>query len=825
MNKKFSALFLSASLLFLIHANAQHPRTAEADQVFAKGDYYDAIDKYKAAYSKEKNKDVRAEIIFKTAECYRKVNDAKNQEVWYDKAIKAGYKDNISILRLADALKFQGKYDEAIAKYNEYTKAEPSETKGSDGAAACEQAQKWKDHPTRHRIDNVSPINTRYADFCEVYATRDRRTLVFCSSRQEATGKNPDGGTGEKFQDLFTAQVDKKGKWSTPTPMPDPLNGEVNEGAASFDKKANEMYFTRCGFDKNHISLCGIFYTKRKGQTWEIPVEIKLGPDSFTYGHPTLSLDGQTLYFASDMAGTVGGHDIWVVKYDKKKRDWGTPENLGSTVNTDQDEMFPYIAEDGVLYFSSKGHGGMGGQDIFRTKSDGTNWETPVNLRYPINTSSDDFSYITDEKGETGYLTSNRDGGKGGDDIWKWTLPPLVFTVSGKVYDADTKALLEGADIVLTGVSDGTTIPFKTDASGNYKFNLNPETEYKVSAAKKDYLNKFVELSTKGLEQSKDFIGDFDFALKSTIKPIVLPNILYDLDKYDLRPESKVSLDSLVLTLNENPTIVIELGSHTDTRADDQYNVVLSNNRAKSVVDYLVSKAIEKERLEYKGYGETVPRVLDKDMGNLKKGDIITDAFIAKLKGKDLQEEAHQLNRRTEFKVLRSNYVKPGTEGAPPKEPERFGSEENNELKKEDMPVQMVPHDSTAAAIVDAPPATDVQPAATETPTTKEPGKIHTAEKGETYQKIAKMYGLTQIELKKLNEIKTEAIYEGMELKVEKNGDYAAYDEKFYVLTTDDKSWSSVAKKLGLKSADLKKLNPKIDDNNFRAGLKIRKEN
>ncbi|MBK5286530.1 MAG: OmpA family protein, partial [Bacteroidia bacterium] len=625
MNKKIIFGFLTASLLFFLQANAQRSRTLEADNAFTKGDYYDAIDLYKKAYSKENGKEARAEIVFKTAECYRFVNDAKNQEVWYDKAIKSGYKDNIAILHLADALKFQGKYDEAMAKYNEYSKAEPGDDKGTQGASACEQAQKWKDGPTRHRIDNVSPLNTRYADFGETYVTRDKRTLAFCSSRQEATGKINDGGTGEKFQDLFRAQVDKKGKWSTPTPMMEPINSEANEGAATFDRKANEMYFTRCSFDKNRIGTCAIFYTKLKGQTWEIPVEVKLGPDSFTYGHPSLSSDGQTLYFTSDMPGSVGGKDIWVAKYDKKKRDWGTPENLGSVVNTELDEMFPYIAEDEMLYFSSKGHTSMGGLDIFKTKSDGNKWDEPVNMRYPINTSADDFAYITNETNDKGYLTSNREGGKGSDDIYQWTLPPLVFTVSGKVYDADTKALLEGADIILTGVSDGTTVPFKTDKSGVYKFDLKPETDYRVSAAKKDYLNKFVELSTKGLEQSKDFIGDFDFALKSTAKPIVLPNILYDLDKYDLRPESKVSLDSLVLTLNDNPTIVIELGSHTDTRADDQYNIVLSNNRAKSVVDYLITKGIDKDRLVYKGYGETVPRVLDRDMGSFNKGDVITD--------------------------------------------------------------------------------------------------------------------------------------------------------------------------------------------------------
>lgn len=811
MNKRFSVIISASILLLSLQAQAQHPRTVAADNAFNKGDYYDAIDLYKQAYTKEKNKNVKSEIVFKTAECYRMVNDAKNQEVWYDKAITAGYKDNTALLRIADALKFQGKYDEAIARYNQYLAAAPGDEKGTMGVKSCEQAQKWKDSPTRHRIENVSPLNTRYADFCACYATRDKRTLYFCSSRQEATGKINDGGTGEKFQDLFEAHVDKKGKWSTPVPITDPVNGPANEGAATLDRKAQEMYFTRCSFDKNRIGSCAIFYTKRKGPSWEIPIDMKFCPDSFTCGHPSLSADEQTLYFSSDMPGSIGGKDIWMTKYDKKKKEWGTPENLGPTVNTEEDEMFPFIADDGVLYFSSKGHGGMGGLDIYKTKNDGNGWEEPVNMRYPINTSADDFAYIVNETNDRGFLTSNRDGGKGGDDIYQWILPPLVFTVSGKVFDAESKVLLDAADIVLTGTSDGTTVPFKTDKTGAYKFDLKPETDYRVSASKKDYLNKYVELSTKGLEHSKDFIGDFDFALQSTIKPIVLPNILYDLDKYDLRPESKIALDSLVMTLNDNPTVVIELGSHTDTRADDQYNLVLSNNRAKSVVEYLVEKGIDRARLEYKGYGETVPRVLSQDMGSFKKGDIITDAFIAKLKGKALQEEAHQLNRRTEFKVLRNDYVKPGTQAAPPKQPERVATEENNKETKVAL------EDKPDSGLVEA-----TTTAAAEQP--KEPGKIHTAEKGDTYQKISKRYGITQQELKKLNGIKTEPLYEGMELKVEPNGNYTEYDSKFYELQKDDKSWSSVAKKVGMKEKDLKKLNPNIDDKTFHEGMRIRKE-
>ena len=795
-------------LLTVVSVYAQKGSVAAGDAAFSKGDYYDAIPLYKKAFSKEKNKTKRAEIIFKTAESYRKVNDFKNQEVWYAKAIKGGYKEPIAILYLADAIKFNGKYDEAIVQYNAYKKAAPDDPRGDAGVASSEQAQKWKDKPVRYKVEDLSPLNTKYNDFGVSYSNKDHRAVIFTSSRAEAIGKNPDGGTGEKFQDLFEANVDKKGKWSSPKPLLEPINSGANDGAAVLDRKGNDMFFTRCGFEKGKTGSCEIYFTKRKGQSWDEPKLIPLTDDTATVvGQPCLSADLQTLYFVSNMSGGLGGRDIWMTKYDKKSKTWGPPTNLGNKINTAEDDMWPFIASDNTLYYSSYGHIGMGGLDIFKSSmlTDGS-WEEPVNMKYPVNTSADDFAFITDDGNEHGYLSSNREGGKGGDDIYEWKLPPLIFTVSGKVFDADSRANLEGVNIELFG-SDGSSIPFKTDKTGTYKFDLKPETSYKVSAIMKDYLNKYIEVSTVGIEVSKDFIGDFDFAMKSTRKAIELPNILYDVSKWDLRPESKVALDGLVKTMEENPTIVIELGSHTDSRPIPMTNDTLSQRRAQSVVDYLIEKGIDADRLYAKGYGEKEPRVLDKDIGSFKAGDVLSDEFISGLKKNPLKEEAHQLNRRTEFKVLRTNYVKgqKAIENLPPSGTVLDSTETKNEVKED-------PSKETKVAASEQ--LHDTVP--------KEPGKIYIAEKKDTYMSIAKKFELTVKDLKALNGLKGEQLFEGMELKVDKDGDYSEYDRNFYTLDKGDDSYSKVAKKLNMKSSDLKKWNKGVDEDTFRPGKKIR---
>ncbi len=810
------------SLLFILTTATTHAQRSPlmlADQAFQKGDYYDATTLYKKAFSKEKNKVKRAEIIYKVAESYRLTNDYKNQEVWYAKSIKATFKDPAAILHLADAMKMNGKYDEAIVQYTNYKNAMPSDPRGDLGIESSKQAQIWRDKPTRYKFDNVAAINTKYSDFGVCYSNKDHRHIIFSSARQESIGKNNDGWTGEKFQDLYEATVDKKGKWSSPKPLLEPVNSNSSEGAATLDAKGNDMYFTRCETEKGKIGICEIFFTKRKGSTWEEPALIPLAGDSFTVGHPSLSADEQTLYFSSDMAGGQGGKDIWITKYDKKSKKWSEPVNAGTKINTEFDELFPYVSNDNTLYFSSKGHVGMGGLDVFSAKQSNGIFDEPVNLKYPINSSNDDFSFIVDElTGDRGFLSSDRDGGKGGDDIYSWSLPPLVFTVSGKVFDADTRGNIEGATIEIFG-SDGSSIPYKTDKTGVYKFDLKPETTYKVSALMPNYLNKYIEVSTVGIEQSKDFIGDFDFALRSTLRAIELPEVYYDLAKWDLRPESKKALDGLVETLNENPTIVIELGSHTDSRPIPMTNDTLSKRRAESVVKYLIQAGIDKDRLEFQGYGAREPRRMLRDNGSFKEGDVLDESFINKLKSTKTKEEAHQLNRRTEFKVLRTNFIK----GQAPIEGSNLNTPDIKETAISDSKPKPV-EDASVATQVEAHEAPHSDTSTIKEGTTQPtgPGEIYTAKKGDTYFSIAKTYSITVKNLKTLNGLKGETLSDGMELKVTMGGDYTEFDKKFYTLEKGENNWSVISKKLGMKSSDLKKLNKGLDEEFLRTGKKIR---
>ena len=619
---------------------AQKNFAKDADETFNSGKYYTAIVMYKKAYSKERNNTAKAKIIFQTAECYRLIGDTKQAEIWYKKAVKVKYQDPIALLYYADAKKANGKYDEAYIEYNNYREKVPDDSRGLNGITSCELAQEWMDNPSRYEVNNVVLINSTEADFSPVYAKRNYKVLTFTSSRDGTLGKETDGTSGQNYTDLWETKVDRKGKWSTPVLVQGAVNSEYNDGAATFDKKYSSMYFTRCPVEQTPQNPCQIYTAKKKGKSWDDPKLLSLAPDSFTVGHPSVSTDNMQLFFISDMEGGYGGRDVWVSNYDKKKKEWKTPVNLGPEVNTAGDEMFPFIHLDGTLYFSSNGHIGMGGLDIFKAISDGEKWGNATNMKYPMNSAGDDFGIIFEGKADRGYFTSNRKGGKGGDDIYYFVSPQLTFTLQGVVIDADSRTVLIGATVVLVG-DDGTSLEEITDEVGSYFFQLSPNTNYKVTASMPKYLSDQGKETTVGLEQSEDLVHDFE--LKSIKKPIELPNILYDLDKWFLRSESKSALDGLVQTLNDNPNIVIKLMSHTDSRADDKYNLELSDNRAKSVVDYLISQGIASDRLEHQGYGE--------------KKLLINDSKIRKMKTEEEKEAAHQKNRRTEFQVLRTDYV------------------------------------------------------------------------------------------------------------------------------------------------------------------------
>lgn len=632
-------------------------KTPKADRAFNTAQYYTASTLYKKAYAKLKKNEYKSWAAFRAGESARMMNNNVEAEDFYAKAIKAKYKDPIVLLRHADALKRNGKYAEAVAEYNAYKAKMPDDAKADAGARASEQAQAWKDKPTRHRVENVSELNSKYYDFAVAVNPEMKNGIVFTSSREEATGTKNDNWYGEKYFDLFSASTDNNGKWSTPTVFPGSVNSQSSDGSVTFDASGKTMYYTTCPTVKDKNTQCRIMMTSMKDGKWSDAVSLPFNSDTYTTGQPALSADGKTLYFASDMPGGSGGKDIWMSQWDGSSSAWAAPTNLGTGVNTDGDELFPYIAKNGKLYYSSNGKPGMGGLDLFVSENTNGVFGEAVNLKSPMNSPADDFALFFTET-DKGYLSSNRDGGKGEDDIYSFLMPPLVLSVAGRVYDTDTKESLEGALVELFG-SDGTSLSAKTGKDGMYRYDLKENVKYKLSASFTGYLTKFHELTTVGLEADQAFEKDFDFPLKSTSKPITVPEIFYDLDKATLRPESKKALDGLITTLNENPTITVTLTAHTDYRADDKYNMDLSKRRAKSVMDYLVSNKIPADRLTSEGRGETQPKAIenDEDFPPFKKGDVLTKEFIDKLGSKELMEKAHQYNRRTEFEVTGTTYV------------------------------------------------------------------------------------------------------------------------------------------------------------------------
>lgn len=642
MTIRFNFLILLVIALLTAPVSAQQKtksKTAKADAAYDVGNYYKANQLYKKKYAKAKQDALKAEIAFKLGDSYSKTHNYEEALNWYEKSVNDGNKNPEATWKYAQALANNGKYDEAIVQYTEYKAMAPDDPNTDAAVANCEQAREWKNEPTRAVVENLGALNTKYYDFATT-PSKDPNGLFITSSRMESTGNASDVWYGEKYFDLFSAAQDNNGKWSTPVVV-NGINSSASDGVACYSESTRTLFFTRCNKLKGKEGNCRLMWSRWDGSEWSEPEFLPFTTEEFSSGHPALSKDGKTLYFSSNMPGTLGGKDIFMVTWNASDSTWTIPTNLGNAVNTGKDEVFPYISEGGKLYFASNGHPGMGGLDIFSSVGSGTSWGEATNLQYPMNSSSDDFAIMfTSEK--DGYLSSNRPGGLGMDDIYSFNIPTPVFSVSGRVYDTDTKESIPGATVELFG-SDGTALSVKTGADGMYRYDLKPETKYKISASYTGYLTKFLEVTTVGLEDSKDFVGDFDFPLKSTAKPIELPEIFYDLDKATLRAESKTELDGLIKILDENPTITIKIVAHTDTRASDSYNMDLSNRRAKSVVDYLIKNGVAADRLSSEGRGESEPRISDEE--------------IAKMATTKEKEDAHQQNRRTEFSVLSTDYV------------------------------------------------------------------------------------------------------------------------------------------------------------------------
>ena len=662
--KNITKLYLTAAAVLMLSANGFSQKLLKkADECFDAHQYFNAVNYYKEAYANAP-KDKKALILYKTGLASQEINDVKGAETYYQKAIASNFDDPTIYLKLAEVLKTQMKYPEAIVEYNNY-KAKGGNAKRADlGVKSCELAQQWKDNPLRYKVENMSLINSKESDYSPSFSNKKYTSITFTSRRQGTLGPQ-ELNTGENHSDIFETTVDKNGKWSTPVLLPPAISTPVNEGQGWVSKKGDMIFFTRCPEEKNKQNKCHIYMAKKQGSTWGPADLLPFNNDSVNFAHPSLSADTKILYFTSRMSGGYGGADIWSCTYDAKLNAWGQPKNAGPAVNTEGNEMYPSVSDDGKrLYFSSDYHPGMGGLDIFMAEAgaDGKFTKPVENMKYPINSSFDDFDIIFEGKKNRGYLTSNRDGGKGSDDIWSFTLPPMNFNAKGiAISKGDDRTgagkgeTVELAKIKIIG-SDGSITEMMTPKAGTYTFKLKEKTTYTISTITdkstksstftKGYLASKDQrvITTVGLDQSKDFVADFE--LSPVVPNIRMPQILYTSGSAELLPQSKDSLNFLYQILVDNPTIICELTSHTDSHGDDKPNMKLSQERAQSCVNYLVNeKKIPSPRLVAKGLGESQL--------------LIKDDVIKKAKTKQEKDALDALNRRTEFRILNWDYVDP----------------------------------------------------------------------------------------------------------------------------------------------------------------------
>jgi len=655
---RYISLALVAAILMATPAEGQRKqKDSRAQAAFEAGEYFEAIDLYKNAYNKVSDKTQKTAILFKIGECYRILGQARSAELWYKKAVREDYQDPIIYLRYGQMMLVNEKYEDAEEQFKIYKDLVPDDPRGSVGIESCEAALLWMDNPTGYIVENMRYFNSRQRDFSPAFVSDDYNEVFFTSTREDATGNDTHGATGQNFADLFSSSRDRKGKWSIPVPV-EKLNSEFEDGTPNVSSDFTTLYITRCKKGKNQQLGCQILSSKLSGGEWSDPkVELEALGDSVTTAHPAISPDGLTLYFVSDMPGGLGENDIWKVSRDSEGGSWGSPVNLGEAINTPGNELYPFVHADGSLYFSSDSRVGLGGLDIYRATLDETQTWRLENMKPPINSPEDDFGIVFEEEVERGFFSSSRKG-RGNDDLFSFVLPPLEFSVNGVVRDERSDEILQNSVVKSVG-SDGITVETNTGEEGTFRFMLKPGTDYVFIASQPGYLNGKERESTRGLDQSRDF--EVTIYLASITQVIELPNIFYDFAKWDLRPESMVSLDNLVETLNDNPNVTIELMSHTDSRGTPADNQELSQKRAQSVVDYLISKGIAADRLQARGYGESQPKVVDEKVWAqydfLELDDVLTEAFINQLEGAELQEKAHQVNRRTEFRVLSTDYI------------------------------------------------------------------------------------------------------------------------------------------------------------------------
>ncbi|HRG60248.1 MAG TPA: OmpA family protein [Bacteroidia bacterium] len=709
-----------------------------ANKLFNSYAYKDAA----ALYEMELKKNAKNYVALKNvATCYRKMNDMLNAEKWYAKVVENESADPESYLFYAQALEFNGKIDDAKVYYKKFTASANMDKRGERKMKSLDAMASFYTDSVYYKINPVS-FNTSGSDYGITYC---KEGLTFATSGiQNSFVKSEFKWNNEAFSDLYLVRMfdERDSVFAPAKSLSDNVNSKYNEGPACYDSEGRTLAFTRNGYlngkaiaGKDKTNYLQIYIATDKMHDWKNIKPFNQNSNSYSVCHPAFSSDGKSMYFVSDMPGGYGGTDIYISKYDNGK--WGEPTNMGVSINTEGNELFPTVLRDSILYFASNGKGGLGGLDIFSAQINGEKVKEVVNMGYPINTAYDDFGLIYNKSKRIGFFSSNRPGGKGKDDIYRFTyskpdfqlklmvvdsetkkglkkakvklydsknkllqevetddegafitpidmdanysvsvsntkyfdqaqpfdtkgvkgfeklvevpmFKDLGFNLVGKITDSESKSTMEGVAITILDAKSGADVyAGKTNAGGDFQknlsnYSLNQMVNYEIKLEKPGYIAKTIYYS-KQLTKSGDVNLNDDINLSMEKlkvgtdigKVFNLNPIYFDSGKSDIREDAEVELNKIVKALEDNPTIVIEIGSHTDSRSAAKANIALSDKRAKATVDYIISRGIDKSRLSGKGYGES------KLVNKCKDGVKCT-------------EEEHQQNRRTEFRIVKT---------------------------------------------------------------------------------------------------------------------------------------------------------------------------
>ena len=656
MRTRFYILIILATMLCVACSN-ENISFKKGEQFYAMGEYYQAAQQYKKSYQRipTKDKALRADRAFRMGLCYERINNPQKAMQAFQNAVRYHHTDSTALLHLGRQQLKLANYKGARESFTAYLDIDANSELALSGLESCDLAPEWKANPNAYTVKKEALFSSSRSDYSPMLFGDDSEQMLFTSSRKDATGDDLSGITGVKYTDMFYAKKDENKKWKQPEPIESGINSEYDEGVSCVSPDGKTMYFTRCSSDPSYPRYAEIFRSTRSDAAWGQPAKCEISRDTLSsYAHPAVSPDGIWLYFVSDMPGGEGGYDIWRTRITKDG--FGGVENIGRPINTPGDEMFPSFRPNGDLYFSSDGHPGMGGLDIFKATPDSLQGWIVENQQYPLNSSADDFGMTFDGIHNRGYFSSSRgDANKGWENIYSFECPEILQTVTGWLYERDGFEL-PTALVYVVG-NDGTNEKLSVRGDGSFTMVLNPGVDYVFLGTCKGYLNVKQELSVEPSNESVEYI--MQFPLPPINVPVLINNIFYEFDRATLTEESTTALDSLVVMMNDNPSITIELAAHCDYKGEDAYNERLSQRRAESVVNYLIAHGIKADRLIPVGYGESRPKIVRKRLADthsfLHEGDTLTEAYILKLKD-DEQEICNAINRRTEFRVLRTTY-------------------------------------------------------------------------------------------------------------------------------------------------------------------------